>query len=116
MTNGRFRVELTFDGAAPPALRRGEAVDIRMTLGDTRPALIAPNGAWLEGSGGDYAFVMNRNGRRAERRAIRVGRRNPEQVEITSGLRPGERIITSSYAGFDKIDRVILPARPRIHR
>ena len=65
----------------PPALRRGEAVDIRITLGDTRPALTAPNGAWLEGSGGAYAFVMNRNGRRAERRAISVGRRNPSLTE-----------------------------------
>jgi HlyD family secretion protein len=108
VTNGRFRAELTLVGAAPPALRRGEAVDIRITLGDTRPALTAPNGAWLEGSGGAYAFVINRDGRRAERRAISVGRRNPEQVEITAGLRPGERIVTSSYAGFDKFSHLIL--------
>jgi HlyD family secretion protein len=108
VTNGRFRAELTFDGAVPAALRRGEAVDIRVTLGDTRPALTAPNGAWLEGSGGAYAFVMSPGGRRAMRRTITVGRRNPEQVEITSGLRAGERIVTSSYAGFDKFSHLIL--------
>jgi HlyD family secretion protein len=107
VSNGRFRAELTFDGAVPAGLRRGEAVDIRITLGATRPALIAPNGAWLEG-GGVYAFVMSADGRRADRRAITVGRRNPEQVEITSGLRPGERIVTSSYAGFDKFTHLIL--------
>jgi HlyD family secretion protein len=107
VTSGRFRVELTFAGAVPAALRRGQAVDIRITLGDTRPALIAPNGAWLDGGGG-YAFVMADEGRRAARRAITIGRRNPEQVEITSGLRPGERVVTSSYAGFDKISHLIL--------
>jgi HlyD family secretion protein len=108
VTNGRFRVELTFTGAAPAALRRGQAIDIRITLGDTRPALITPNGAWLDGSGGAYAFVMADDGRRAARRTITIGRRNPEQVEITSGLRPGERVVTSSYAGFDKFSHLIL--------
>jgi HlyD family secretion protein len=108
VTNGRFRVELTFDRAPPTALRRGQALDIRITLGDTRPALIAPNGAWLDGSGGTYAFVMANDGRRATRRPITIGRRNPEQVEITSGLRPGERVVTSSYAGFDKFSHLIL--------
>jgi HlyD family secretion protein len=107
VTNGRFRAELTFDGAPPQGLRRGEAVDVRITLGATRPALIAPNGAWLEGSGA-YAFVMNADGRRADRRTITVGRRNPEQAEITSGLSAGERIVTSSYAGFDKFSHLIL--------
>jgi HlyD family secretion protein len=108
VSNGRFRAELTFDGAVPGALRRGQAIDIRITLGDTRPALTAPNGAWLEGSGGAYAFVVADGGRRATRRTITVGRRNPEQVEITSGLRAGERIVTSSYAGFDKFSHLIL--------
>jgi HlyD family secretion protein len=108
VTNGRFRAELTFDGGPPAGLRRGEAVDIRITLGETRTALVAPNGAWLDGSGGAYAFVVSPDGRRAERRTITVGRRNPEQVEITSGLKPGDRIVTSSYAGDEKFSHLIL--------
>jgi HlyD family secretion protein len=108
VTNGRFRAELTFDGGPPAGLRRGEAVDIRITLGETRTALVAPNGAWLDGSGGAYAFVVSPGGRRAERRPITVGRRNPEQVEITSGLKPGDRIVTSSYAGDEKFSHLIL--------
>ena len=106
VTNGRFRAELTFQGAPPPSLRRGQTVDVRMTLGDTRPALVLPNGAWLAASGGAYLFVID--GRRANRRAITVGRRNPEQVEVTSGLRPGERVVTSSYAGFEKYNHLLL--------
>jgi HlyD family secretion protein len=108
VTNGRFRAELTFDGGPPAGLRRGEAVDIRITLGETRTALVAPNGAWLDGSGGAYAFVVSPGGRRAERRTITVGRRNPEQVEITSGLKPGDRIVTSSHAGDEKFSHLIL--------
>ncbi len=108
VTNGRFRAELTFKGAPPAGLRRGEGVDIRITLGDTRPALVLPNSGWLEAGGGGFAFVVASGGHRADRRAIAVGRRNPEQVEITSGLRPGERVVVSSYAGFDKFTHLIL--------
>ncbi|WP_217433881.1 efflux RND transporter periplasmic adaptor subunit [Caulobacter sp. S45] len=107
VTDGRFRVELTFKGAAPQGLRRGEGADLRITLGDTRRALVVPNSGWLEG-GGATMFVMAADGRRADRRPVSVGRRNPEQVEITSGLRPGERVVVSSYAGFDKLNHLIL--------
>ena len=108
VADGRFRAELIFSGAPPGGLRRGEAVDLRITLGDTKPALVAPNGGWLEAGGGNYAFVLQPGGHRAGRRPIVIGRRNPEQVEITSGLRAGERMVTSSYAGFEKSTHLIL--------
>jgi len=94
--DGRFRVELTFDGAAPAGLNRGQTLDIRITLGSTAPALVAPTGGWLDAGGGSSAFVLGADGRHARRRAIRTGRRNPEQVEILSGLQPGDRIVTSA--------------------
>ena len=40
-------------------------------------------------------------------RPIRVGRRTSEQLEVISGLAPGERVITSDYTGFDKVERII---------
>ena len=111
VTSGRFRVELTFKGAAPAGLRRGEGADLRITLGDTRRALVLPNSGWLEGGGGTSAFVMAGGGR-ADRRPIEIGRRNPEQVEITAGLRAGERVVVSSYAGFDKLNHLIIHGNP----
>ena len=96
--DGRFRVELTFDRAAPAGLNRGQTIDLRITLGSTAPALVAPVGGWLEAGGGAQAFVIDADGAHARRRAIRTGRRNPEQVEILSGLSAGERIVTSNTA------------------
>jgi HlyD family secretion protein len=95
VTNGRFRIELAFDGPAPPGLHRGQALDIRVTLGASAKAVVAPVGAWLDSGGGLSAFVLDEDGRHARRRTIRIGRRNPEQVEILAGLAPGARIITS---------------------
>ena len=105
---GQFRVELTFARAPPPGLRRGETLDCRITLGRTRNALVLPNGPWLEGSGGNFAFVLDPNGRQARRRPITIGRRNPEQVEILSGLAPGERVVTSSYANYQNFSQLLV--------
>jgi HlyD family secretion protein len=107
VAGGRFRVEFAFDGRPPASLRRGQGLDLRLTLGDTRPAVVLPNGAWLEASGGTFAFVLKGEGR-AERRAIAIGRRNPQQVEVLKGLRPGERVVVSSYAGLEPYKHLIL--------
>jgi len=96
--DGRFRVELTFNGPPPAGLNRGQTQDIRITLGSTAPALVAPVGGWLESGGGATAFVLDADGGHARRRAVKTGRRNPEQVEILSGLHAGERIVTSNTA------------------
>lgn len=95
--DGRFRVELIFD-RAPAGLNRGQTLDIRITLGSTAPALVAPVGGWLESGGGSSAFVVDANGGHARHRAVKTGRRNPEQVEILSGLRVGDRIVTTNTA------------------
>ena len=102
VTDGRFRIELGFRGAAPAGLNRGQAVDVRVILGAAKPAVVAPVGGWLDSDGGAAAYVLDADGSHAERRVIRTGRRNAEQVEIVSGLAPGERIVTSDTSGFNK--------------
>ncbi len=77
-------------------------------MGGDRHALILPAGPWLERTGGDWVMVVSSDGGPAARRRIKLGTRNAEQVEILSGLRPGERVITSDYAAFEKAGRVDL--------
>jgi HlyD family secretion protein len=108
VAQGRFHVEFAFQGPPPAGLRRGQTLDVKLVLGDTQPAVTLPNEAWLEGSGGAYAFVVSADGRHADRRAITVRRRNPQQVEVGSGLRPGERVVVSSYAGLAPYSHLIL--------
>jgi len=102
VADGRFRIELGFVGAPPIGLNRGQTIDVRVTLGNTRAALIAPVGGWLDSGGGSSAFVLDADGRHAHRRPIKVGRRNPEEAEILSGLSAGDRIVTSNTAAYDK--------------
>jgi HlyD family secretion protein len=104
--DGVFNVDLVFDGKEPEGLTTGAAVQGRLSLGGDQPALVLPAGAFLERSGGDYVFVVDPSGHRADRRRIKLGRRNSEQVEVLSGLKPGERVVTSDYEGYEKLDRI----------
>jgi len=97
VTDGRFRVELTFQQLPEQPLNRGQTLDVRITLGAAKPALIAPVGAWLS-EGGSSVFVIDPDGNHARRVSVTLGRRNPRQVEILSGLEPGQRIVTSNLA------------------
>ncbi|WP_409612665.1 efflux RND transporter periplasmic adaptor subunit [Phenylobacterium sp.] len=108
VTNSTFQIELAFQGAQPGGLLPGQALEGRLTLGGDQPALVLPAGPFLERTGGDWVMVLDDGGRKAERRRVRLGRRNAEQVEVLSGLQPGERVITSDYAAFEKVDQVIL--------
>lgn len=106
--NATFLVDLAFAGETPHGLLPGQALEGRLTLGGDRPALVLPAGAFLERTGGDWVMVVDASGRRADRRRIQIGRRSAEQVEVLRGLKAGERVITSDYAGFEKVDRVVL--------
>ena len=105
---GTFTIDLAFRSAAPSGLLPGEAVQGKLSLGADKPALVLPAGPFLERTGGDWVFVLRPDGLHADRRRIKIGRRTSDQVEVLSGLKAGERVITSDYQGWDKIDRIDL--------
>lgn len=104
--NGSFEIDLQFVGEEPRDLQRGQTVQLRMTLGASSQARLIPFGAYYNDTGGNWVFVVSADGRSAERRQVRLGRRNTDFVEVLEGLQPGERVVTSSYAGFAERDRL----------
>ncbi len=106
--NGSFEIDLQFVGEEPRDLQRGQTVQLRMTLGASTQARLVPNGAFYNDTGGNWVFVVSADGRTAERRQVRLGRRNAEFIEVLGGLEPGERVITSPYTGFQERDRLSL--------
>jgi HlyD family secretion protein len=98
--NGQFQIDLVFDGAAPSSVQRGQTVQTKLTLGDSSKAVLIPNGAFFNDTGGNWVFVVDRGGRGASKRQVQLGRRNADFIEVLGGLSPGERVITSSYSGL----------------
>jgi HlyD family secretion protein len=107
VTSRQFKVDLYFtQAAAPEGLHRGQSMQVRLEVGAPSKELVAANGPFFEETGGNWVFVLPKAGNVAERRAVRFGRRNPEQIEVLSGLAEGERIITSGYEQLRRFDRV----------
>jgi HlyD family secretion protein len=112
IANGTFKIDLHFEDAPPQGLHTGQAIDIKLELGGAARAKMLPNGPFYQDTGGNWAFVLTPDGRYATRRNVRLGRRNPVYVEVVDGLQPGERVITSGYEAFQKIDRVEFERTP----
>ena len=108
VSDGTFKVDLHFNGPAPEGITVGQAIDTKLELGGAATALMLPNGPFYQDTGGQWAFVLTPDGKYATRRRIELGRRNPDHVEVLDGLEPGERVIVSSYQGFEHVARVEL--------
>jgi len=66
---------------------------IKLDQGATQPALTVPRSAVIEMESGKVVFLPLGDGK-FEKRAVQTGREQSEWVEITNGLKPGERIVT----------------------
>ena len=109
VNEGQFEVDMVFN-EEPAGLRRGQTLQLRLTLGDNSDAILIPNGSFYQETGGNWVFVVAPDGSEAIRRTVRMGRRNTDYIEVLDGLEPGEKVITSPYTSFTGMDRLVLDA------
>lgn len=102
VTGGRFEVDMIFTGEVPTGIRRGQTVRIGLELGESKQAILLPTGGFYKDTGGNWVFVVEEAKGRAEKRNIRLNRKNPEHYEVIEGLQPGDRVIVSGYENFGK--------------
>ena len=109
VTDGRFEIDMEFNGLQPEGIRRGQTLHIRLELGNLSTAVLLPQGGFYQKSGGRWVYVVDDPGEFAVKRKINLGRQNPEVFEVLFGLLPGEQVITSSYDNYgDNIDKLVL--------
>ena len=98
--NGTFRTDFVFVGERPALMRSGQTFYVELALGKSQQATLIPRGTFFQTTGGNWIFVLDKSGRKAYRRNISIARQNPQYYEVTDGLEPGERVITSGYEAF----------------
>ena len=103
---GKFRVDFLFTGTRPSRLRSGQTFYLNVELGQSAQAVLIPRGTFFQTTGGQWIFVLSRDGRHAYRRPIRIGRQNPRHYEVLEGLEPGERVITSGYEAYKDYEQL----------
>jgi HlyD family secretion protein len=104
--DGHFTVDLVFASGEPADIRRGQTLQLKLTLGDSADALLIPDGAFFQDTGGSWLFVVTPDGSSAVRRNVRLGRRNSKVIEVLDGLQAGEHVVTSPYTAFLDKDRL----------
>ena len=97
---GRFRCDFVFRGERPAQIRSGQTYYLDLELGRPEQAVMIPRGTFFQTTGGQWIFVLDKGGKKAYRRSIRIGRQNPLYYEVLEGLEPGERVVTSGYEAF----------------
>lgn len=105
---GRFKIDFVFRGERPKNIRTGQTYYVDLQLGEAKKAIIIPKGTFYSVTGGSWIFVLDKDGRKAYRRNIRIGRQNPQYYEVLEGLEPGERVIVSGYEGYKDNDVLVL--------
>ena len=107
-TGGTFQVDMDFVGAVPQGLRRGQTLQIVLSLSDETTAILVPKGGFFQQTGGNWIFKVSDNGKMAYRVDIQLNRQNTDFYEVIQGLKPGDKVITSSYETYGNNQELIL--------
>ena len=105
---GKFRTDLVFEGKRPENIRSGQTYYIDLQLGEPTESVLIPKGTFFQVTGGNWIFVVDKDGQKAYRRKIRIGRQNPQYYEVLEGLEKGERVIISGYESYKDNEVLIL--------
>ena len=108
VTNGRFQVDMAFDGDVPQGIRRGQTLQILLALSDETQAVLVPKGGFFQQTGGNWIFLVSPDGKMATRKDIQLGRQNTDYFEVLGGLKPGDKVVTSSYDNYTNMQELVL--------
>lgn len=105
---GKFKADFKFSSDVPENIRSGQTYYLNLQLGSPEEAIIIPRGTFYQKTGGKWIYVVNKEGSRAVKREIRIGRQNPQYYEVLDGLQPGEKVIVSGYETFGDNEVLVL--------
>ena len=106
-------VEVWVDARNPhQELKPGTSVTISMLAQTIPDALTVPASALLTESDGTTSLMVVGNDSRAHQRDVKAGVKQDNQVQIVSGVKQGERVVTAGAYGLPDNTRVQVQARP----
>ncbi|MGZ8511456.1 MAG: efflux RND transporter periplasmic adaptor subunit [Chitinophagaceae bacterium] len=108
VTNGRFQVDMEFEGEVPQGIRRGQTLQIRLAFSDEVQAIQVAKGGFYQQTGGNWIFKVSDDGKTAYKVDIQLGRQNPDYYEVMEGLKPGDKVVTSSYENYGTMQELVL--------
>ncbi len=108
VVNGQFQVDMAFVGPTPTGIRKGQTLQVRLALSDETTALLLPKGGFYQQTGGNWIFKLSDDGKKAYKVDIQINRQSPDYYELMSGLKEGDKVITSSYETYGDNQELVL--------
>jgi HlyD family secretion protein len=108
VTNGRFQVDMEFEGEVPKGIRRGQTLQIGLALSDEITALLLPKGGFYQQTGGNWIFKVSDNGKTAYKVDIQLGMQSPDYYQVLQGLKAGDKVVTSSYENYGSMQELVI--------
>ena len=108
IANGRFQVDMEFEGSVPQGIRRGQTLQIRLALSDEVTALLLPKGGFYQQTGGNWIFKLADNGKTAYKVDIQLGMQSPDYYQVLQGLKAGDKVVTSSYENYGNMQELVI--------
>ncbi len=108
VTTGKFQVDMQFIGPVPKGIRRGQTLQILLALSDERQSILVARGGYYQQTGGNWIFKVSDDGKTAFRTDIQLGNQNQDYYEVLAGLKPGDKVVTSSYENYGTMQELIL--------
>jgi HlyD family secretion protein len=105
---GQFNVDMAFVGPAPAGIRKGQTLQVNLDLSEQTTALLLPKGGFFQQTGGNWIFKLSADGKKAYKVDIQINRQSPDYYELVSGLKEGDKVITSSYDTFGTNEELVL--------
>jgi HlyD family secretion protein len=108
ITSNKFQVDMQFEGTPPTGIRRGQTLQILLALSDETKQILLPKGGFFQQTGGNWIFKVSEDGKMAYKTDIQLNRQSTDYYEVLQGLKPGDKVITSSYETYGDIQELIL--------
>ncbi|MDE6807259.1 MAG: HlyD family efflux transporter periplasmic adaptor subunit, partial [Prevotella sp.] len=102
-----FTCDLVFTADKPSNIRLGKSYRVQIELGQPETALTIPHGNFFQSTSGHWLYRLSPDGKTARKVEIEIGRQNPQQYEILSGLKPGDKVLVNGYDKFGDIEELV---------
>jgi len=110
---GTVRAKARFENT-DSKLFPSQFVNLRLQVRTIENAVVVPVNALRHGANGDFVFVLNEQTKTVAMRTVKRGQATVDKIQVTEGLKPGERVITEGADRLKDGAKVTLPGdRPQ---
>jgi beta-lactamase regulating signal transducer with metallopeptidase domain len=108
VANGAITIDVALDDALPPGVGVKESVDAVITAGALTNVIHVGRPVSAQSNSRLMLFQLEPDGRSAKKVSVQFGAASVNQIEIKSGLRPGDKVIVSDMSKYDKVAAIVL--------